>query len=220
MSKLDILKAIVENPGATYNDLIMKTGLSHQSVAKAVRELEAAGLIKSKTGEDKRRRHYFRDPNQLIILRVDEALGIICEELNKIQEALSPEEEVELKEFLKTYITPIIELDLKNDYLGDIREGFLNIVSGVVAERILLDWLLESAKKAGISKNIFIKKFLEETEKRVTDEIAKQYAKLYLRAAKEVPSSFVEKWKKTPRFAKQPAASFGMIANIHKFIKM
>ncbi|AIY90207.1 hypothetical protein GACE_1165 [Geoglobus acetivorans] len=136
MSKFSIQQEILRSPGVRFNELMERTELSHQSVSRALKQLEQRGLIYHvEDEEDRRKKRYFVREDNLIVISIDEVVERVREELSKAGEDLTPEEEGRLREFLLKVVRPAIVEKLKHDGFEDTDPRFFVeiLLHGVVA---------------------------------------------------------------------------------------
>ncbi|MDK2782052.1 MAG: hypothetical protein PWR13_1080 [Archaeoglobi archaeon] len=196
MSKIIVLKAILEKPGATYNDIISLTGLSHQSVAKTIKELESEDLILHDIGEDRRKKHYRINPNQLIMVRWDKVIDHIREKLGESGIELAGEEERPLREFLLKYLRPEIERKLLEMDEGEARdfspiEYIITILVGVVNLNELVNEIQKKMAEKEIEEDL-----VETTTEVARDLLGEEYASR-LEWLRDIPKTFVKKFSET-----------------------
>ena len=147
--KVEIIKAILQLENPTFGDVLDFTGLSDPTVSRYIRLLTEKGLIQlEEDPEDRRRFIYSINPNELIVISVEDVINSLKEDLERVGETLTKDEEEFLREFLIKRARPEIEKLIREKDLERLsNEDFLKYVKGVIYGTVLSTDLMDKIKR-------------------------------------------------------------------------
>jgi DNA-binding MarR family transcriptional regulator len=196
--ELEILKFLIDGQ-KYFNEIQEAIGLKKPIVSEYMSKLKEKGLVvEFPDPEDRRKKFYQLNEDELVVISRDEAIQVIREELQKVGAELSPEEENKLREVLKS-MRPIFLEKLKTD--GFKRENpeqtLIESLNGLAALKILSEYIPKKHLK------LFAKPFKKRTKKLAGFDTTR-----LIDIVPNISHDFTMRWMKTDAFRGSIIAGF------------
>lgn len=193
----------------TFGDISAETGLSSPILSKFLDEMKTKQLILwRRSTEDGRKWIYWLNPNELVVITVDEAVKAVNEELEKVGEGFEDYEKRALRVFLiretRKRILEYVERGEGEKTKDAVLRMVLQEISMMSFVRLLSDGSdFDELYVPGVSRRLlefFVDyvRYLTKSKKRRSEELGEVLS--FAETVSVMPTTLAEKWSKTEEF--------------------